>query len=81
MFPVFGKCPIGQTNALQLLETIRKIDARGTYARGEYLLEWRAKPLSHPRRGILLMLYNLTKRHDYSDGLPAVTFGAQYLSR
>lgn len=81
MFPVCGKRPIGQTNALQLLETIRKTDARGTYTRGEYLPEWRAKPSSRPRRGVLLMLYNLTKRHDYSDGLSAVTFGAQYLSR
>ncbi len=39
MFPALGKRPIDQINALKLLETIRKIDARGTYTRVEYLPE------------------------------------------
>ena len=39
MFPALGKRPIDQINALQLLEIIHKIDARGIYARIEYLPE------------------------------------------
>ena len=43
MFPALGKRPIDQINALKLLETIRKIDARGTYTCVEYLPELERK--------------------------------------